>query len=94
MWHPLPFSQSARQWTLCQPLRLAVGVQILWCTLICSAYSDQNERFFERHVRPILIDHCVGCHGPNVQEGGLRLDTRTGVFQGGDSGPAVMPGQA
>ena len=36
----------------------------------------------------------MGCHGPNVQEGGLRLDTRTGVFQGGDSGPAVMPGQA
>jgi mono/diheme cytochrome c family protein len=52
----------------------------------------QQEEFFERHVRPILAAHCYGCHTTS-ERGGLRLDTRQGVFGGGDSGPAVVPGE-
>ncbi|MFM8221255.1 MAG: c-type cytochrome domain-containing protein, partial [Planctomycetaceae bacterium] len=34
---------------------------------------------------------CVGCHGPDVQEGGLRLDIRRRAFQGGDTAAAIVP---
>ncbi len=49
--------------------------------------------FFEKHVRPVLVEKCVSCHGPKVQRGGLRMDNRAAVLQGGDSGPALVPGE-
>ncbi len=50
--------------------------------------------FFERKVRPLLADRCYRCHSARAEKlrGGLRLDTREGVLAGGDSGPAVVPG--
>src|SRR6186997_2381774 len=50
--------------------------------------------FFEKQVRPLLAANCLSCHGPQKQEGGLRLDTREAVLKGGDSGPAVVAGNA
>ena len=47
---------------------------------------------FEKHVRPTLIDQCIRCHGEKKQQGGLRLDSREGWMTGGDSGPAIVPG--
>jgi mono/diheme cytochrome c family protein len=41
--------------------------------------------FFERHVRPVLLDRCVECHGPKKQEGGLRLDQRKVMMTGSAS---------
>jgi mono/diheme cytochrome c family protein len=49
--------------------------------------------FFEKKVRPLLADHCQQCHGPDKQKGGLRLDSRAALLTGGDSGPAVVPGE-
>src|SRR5262245_29601276 len=51
------------------------------------------EDFFEKKVRPLLTENCLGCHGPQKQRGGLRLDSRAGVMTGGDSGPAIVPGK-
>src|SRR4051794_30992246 len=51
-----------------------------------------GEEFFERHVRPLLAEHCLGCHGPGKQRGGLRLDSVAALRQGSDSGPVVVPG--
>ena len=48
--------------------------------------------FFEKRVRPILVERCHGCHGPTKQKGKLRLDSRQGVLTGGSTGPAVVPG--
>ncbi|HUE95459.1 MAG TPA: DUF1549 domain-containing protein, partial [Longimicrobiaceae bacterium] len=48
--------------------------------------------FFEKRVRPILVERCYGCHGEKKQQGGLRLDHRDGARRGGDTGPAVVPG--
>src|SRR5690349_17547055 len=48
---------------------------------------------FEKHVRPVLIDKCVRCHGPKQQRGGLRLDSRAALLRGGDNGPALVAGQ-
>jgi mono/diheme cytochrome c family protein len=48
--------------------------------------------YFETSVRPVLVEHCQKCHGPEKQWAGLRLDSREAALAGGDSGPAVMPG--
>lgn len=48
--------------------------------------------FFEKKVRPILVARCYECHSAGEQNGGLRLDSRSGVERGGDSGAAVRPG--
>jgi mono/diheme cytochrome c family protein len=50
-------------------------------------------RFFEEKVRPLLWERCVSCHGPDKQKGGLRLDSRQSALDGGESGPAVVPGK-
>src|SRR5436190_15284131 len=49
--------------------------------------------YFEREVRPILVDACHKCHGPNKQESDLRLDSREAALKGGVSGAAIVPGQ-
>jgi hypothetical protein len=56
-----------------------------------TATPDQV-RFFESRVRPVLVEHCVKCHGPAKQKSGLRLDSRAAILAGGDTGPAVVPG--
>ena len=48
--------------------------------------------FFEKSVRPILVERCQGCHGPSKQKSGLRLDSRQAALAGGLTGPAVVPG--
>ena len=50
--------------------------------------------FVEQTLRPAFLKQCSKCHGPSVQKAGLRLDVRSGVFKGGDSGPVIVPGQA
>jgi hypothetical protein len=61
------------------------------CFVVCSSCSA-SEEFFEKRVRPVLIEHCVRCHGPKKQRGGLRLDSRAALRKGGDNGPVVKPG--
>lgn len=48
---------------------------------------------FEIHVRPLLMKHCIECHGDAKQEGGLRLTSIHDMIKGGESGPAVVPGK-
>ncbi len=54
--------------------------------------STQGVEFFEKHVRPLLVKNCYDCHGPGKQKGELRLDWRGGWARGGESGPAIVPG--
>src|SRR5436190_23084338 len=55
--------------------------------------TEEQERFFESAVRPVFAEHCHKCHGPAKQRNGLRLDSREALLRGGDSGPAIVPGQ-
>ncbi|HZT79912.1 MAG TPA: PSD1 and planctomycete cytochrome C domain-containing protein, partial [Gemmataceae bacterium] len=50
--------------------------------------------FFEKRIRPVLVQHCYKCHAAGAKKvrGGLLLDTRDGLRKGGDSGPALVPG--
>jgi hypothetical protein len=51
--------------------------------------------FFEKSIRPLLAKHCYKCHSSAKGEdkGGLTLDTQAGWMDGGDSGPALIPGK-
>jgi len=52
-----------------------------------------GDEFFEKSVRPVLVERCVKCHGPTAMKGGLRLDSREGVLTGGNDGPVIVPGK-
>ena len=53
------------------------------------SYTRQHLDHFERSIRPVLVQHCIGCHGPQRQEGDLRLDSRKAILTGGSRGPAI-----
>jgi hypothetical protein len=50
--------------------------------------------FFENNIRPVLAAECYECHSATKQKGGLRLDHRAALLIGGESGPALVPGNA
>ena len=63
--------------------------------IVClSAYarSSDSTEFFETRIRPVLAQNCFACH-TDSELGGLRLDSRERLLQGGKSGPAVVPGK-
>ena len=55
--------------------------------------SDEDMRFFENKVRPLLAEKCWSCHGEEKQKGSLRLDSLGAMLQGGESGAALVPGK-
>ncbi len=54
-----------------------------------ATFSAEQIEFFERKVRPVLLDRCLQCHGPEEQEVGLRLDSREAVTRGSIDRPVV-----
>ncbi|MCC6419662.1 MAG: DUF1553 domain-containing protein [Gemmataceae bacterium] len=60
-----------------------------------SAADNDGSVFFEKQIRPVLVEHCYECHSVETkkQRGGLHLDTRAALLKGGDSGPAIVPGK-
>ncbi|AGA31618.1 PSD1 and planctomycete cytochrome C domain-containing protein [Singulisphaera acidiphila] len=50
--------------------------------------------FFEAKIRPVLVAHCYQCHSVDAgkSKGNLLLDSREAIRAGGDSGPAIVPG--
>ena len=52
-------------------------------------------RFFAERVEPLLRSKCFGCHShaSGEMEGGLTLDSRSGWSEGGERGPAIVPGK-
>jgi len=57
-------------------------------------HSPESLEFFEKNIRPILVDTCYKCHSTSAEKlkGGLYLDTKSGTLKGGKTGPAVVPG--
>ena len=66
-------------------------IALLSVTAVPSFAQEPELEHFERRVRPILVNHCIPCHGPGKQESGLRLDSRGHLLAGGTlAGPAVL----
>ena len=62
-------------------------------TSTTAADDTTGVEFFEKKVRPVLANNCYNCHSAfNNSMGGLRVDDRNGLIQGGGRGPAVIPG--
>ena len=70
-----------------KPLLLSVACGL--CVTTWTAAAAGDEVAFERRVRPVLVNRCIGCHGPRKQESGLRLDSRKFILNGSDNGPVV-----
>lgn len=78
---------------------IPLGCVVSLCLLGCPcARADEPKgdgiKFFEKRIRPILVDHCYRCHSSKAEqvEADLYVDTREGLLQGGDQGPAIVPG--
>ena len=57
-------------------------------------FAPEDLEFFERKIRPVLVEHCYTCHNSTeIAESGLRLDYRGGLLEGGMRGPAIEPGK-
>jgi Protein of unknown function (DUF1553)/Protein of unknown function (DUF1549)/Planctomycete cytochrome C len=54
-------------------------------------FAAEDLEYFEREIRPLLLENCVGCHSKSVNnvKGGLDLDSRQSLMEGGDSGSAI-----
>lgn len=57
--------------------------------------TEDQLNFFERKIRPVLIEKCYECHSAEAKKlrGGLKLDSKEATLRGGDTGPAVVPGK-
>lgn len=80
-----------------RPLNLLLVACLLSFCERSSATEDPASKHanrFARIVEPLLKTRCVSCHGADKQEGGLRLDSLAAVLKGGDTGPAIIPGDA
>ena len=74
--------------------RASLAALLLAAALSPTASADEPPVDFARDVRPILARACVGCHGPEKQKGGLRLDRKDAAMAGGDNGRALLAGKA
>ncbi len=56
--------------------------------------TPEQLEFFENRIRPVLASECYQCHSHDAKKlkGGLLLDSRDALLRGGDSGPALVPG--
>ena len=69
-----------------------IVVLVLWTLIPNSLVRAESADLFEQRIRPVLHEHCLECHGPEKQKGGLRVDSREALLQGGESGPAIVVG--
>ena len=63
---------------------------------VSAAIAPEQKEFFENKIRPILANSCLECHSAEKGKvkGGLNMDSRESVLKGGETGPAMEPGNA
>ena len=71
---------------------VGMGSALLAGSSLRAADEGEGLRLFEEKIRPLLSENCFKCHAAKKQKAGLRLDSRARILQGGESGPAIVPG--
>lgn len=94
-----PQGRLRAAWTAASSILRTVGaVAVIFISFAARAMSDElaEQVTLERHIWPILKAHCLDCHGadPTDIKGQLDLRQKRRMEQGGDSGPAIVPGDA
>ena len=82
---------------LLKQLPLMVGLFSCVLNSCSTAQSPRSDlEFFENKIRPIFVEHCYECHSQNGEsvEAGFNVDSREAILKGGDTGPALIPGDA
>ena len=84
-------------WSFVGHWSLVVGHSVLLsATVFAADLAPEGFEFFEKRVRPVLVERCYKCHSASAEKlkGQLHLDSREGLLQGGESGkPAIAPGE-
>ena len=72
-------------------LKLIVGIGFI---LAGVARADDGTEFFEKKIRPVMVERCYECHSATAKKlkGKFRLDTKEDFEKGGETGAAVVPG--
>ncbi len=74
--------------------RAVLAVSALFAAGVARGADAADLEFFEKKIRPLLVERCYECHSEGKKiKAGLRLDTADGWKLGGDSGPAIVPGE-
>jgi hypothetical protein len=63
-------------------------------SLVAAHQQVSGEGVFASEIRPILAARCYSCHGPELQQNGLRLDSLEGILKGSANGSVVIPGDS
>lgn len=66
-------------------MRIALAVLVSSAAVLAQDAPGSAE-FFEKSVRPVLVERCQGCHNPKLKRAGLDLTTGEGFYKGADSG--------
>ena len=75
------------------PIVFLAGFALLAPSLFAAEPTPQQLEFFEQKIGPIFVNHCYGCHSAETKVAArLRVDDYNGILRGGQSGPAVVPG--
>lgn len=93
-------SDPARDCILVKTLTLlaaALSLSLSFARLV--AADDEGVQFFEQKIRPMLVQHCYGCHSVAARDekklqGDLYLDSAAGVAKGGETGPILVKGKS
>jgi hypothetical protein len=74
--------------------RTSLTLVVLAFASAARAGTNEDLAFFEAKIRPVLVEHCYGCHSAQAKKpkGKLLLDSRDGLRKGGETGPALVPG--
>ncbi|MFY7953121.1 MAG: DUF1549 domain-containing protein, partial [Armatimonadaceae bacterium] len=74
--------------------RSLVLFPLVACLAVAADPTPEQTERFEKTIRPILVEHCYKCHSAQSKKvkGGLRVDGRKLLLDGGDGGPALVPG--
>jgi mono/diheme cytochrome c family protein len=70
------------------------GGYLTWGDEPGPAVAEQRAAEFNRQIAPIFAQNCLQCHNASQSSGNLNLSTRKGAIEGGDSGAAILPGDA
>jgi mono/diheme cytochrome c family protein len=58
--------------------------------------SPAQLQFFENRIRPIFVNNCYKCHSSQAEKlkANLSVESREGLLKGGETGPAIVPGDS